>query len=245
MAIVESNGVSGKVCLTPECGWKPLSEFGPVRSKGKPVGDGYRSRCRRCMAARKRELRAADPERYRAKASEYVAKNREHIRELKRAHQRRNREKYRDAYTRFRVQHRELVNLRARQLRAHRLEHARAIGRASYARHREVRLAASKDYLRRNRSYATHLTNMRRARKKAADGTHTLQQWNALKLKYGSRCLACGRHEAEIRLTRDHVIPLVLGGSDSVDNLQPLCARCNSSKGTKVIDYRPKSRDSG
>lgn len=40
MAIVHQNGVAGKICANPECGWKPLSEFHPARLLGMPVGDG-------------------------------------------------------------------------------------------------------------------------------------------------------------------------------------------------------------
>ena len=30
MAIVYQNGIAGKICANPECGWKPLSEFSPA-----------------------------------------------------------------------------------------------------------------------------------------------------------------------------------------------------------------------
>lgn len=35
------------------------------------------------------------------------------------------------------------------------------------------------------------------------------------------------------------MVPLVLGGTDYIDNIQPLCKSDNSSKGTKIMDYRP------
>ncbi|MFA4928232.1 MAG: HNH endonuclease signature motif containing protein [Patulibacter sp.] len=47
----------------------------------------------------------------------------------------------------------------------------------------------------------------------------------------GGRCVACG---ATFDLQYDHVIPLALGGADSVENLQILCAPCNQEKGAAI-----------
>jgi 5-methylcytosine-specific restriction endonuclease McrA len=78
----------------------------------------------------------------------------------------------------------------------------------------------------------------RYARKKNAGGKITVKEWRALKEKYNYTCLCCRRREPEIKLTLDHVLPLVKGGRNIIDNAQPLCGSCNSSKGTKVVDYR-------
>lgn len=47
----------------------------------------------------------------------------------------------------------------------------------------------------------------------------------------GGRCVDCG---ASFDLQYDHVIPLALGGADTVENLQILCAPCNREKGAAI-----------
>jgi 5-methylcytosine-specific restriction endonuclease McrA len=74
------------------------------------------------------------------------------------------------------------------------------------------------------------------ARKIKNGGKITESQWVALCEKYNNTCLCCGRKD--VKLTLDHVVPLKVGGTNSIENAQPLCQSCNSSKGIKIIDYR-------
>jgi hypothetical protein len=53
--------------------------------------------------------------------------------------------------------------------------------------------------------------------------------------KYGKICLCCGSTK---RLSLDHIVPVHLNGKNTLENIQPLCKSCNSSKGTNIIDYR-------
>lgn len=69
-------------------------------------------------------------------------------------------------------------------------------------------------------------------------GTHTKEEWAALVSACGGVCVRCGQKSY---LMKDHVVPICRDGSDSIDNLQPLCARCNSRKGAGIVDFVPFS----
>jgi 5-methylcytosine-specific restriction endonuclease McrA len=68
----------------------------------------------------------------------------------------------------------------------------------------------------------------RRARIVGAEGQYTTQEWLDLKTDYGNRCIYCGRKVEQPEA--DHVVPLKLGGANSIDNIAPACESCNSSK---------------
>lgn len=91
----------------------------------------------------------------------------------------------------------------------------------------------------------------RRATILGAKGRYDYLQWRDLKKFYGNKCICCERNEKELRLeglelVPDHVISLAEGGSNSIENIQPLCHSrkrgstngCNNRKGKKCFDYR-------
>lgn len=70
-----------------------------------------------------------------------------------------------------------------------------------------------------------------RVRAGRAIKTHTYQQWLDLVAAYKSRCANCRR---KVRLTRDHIVPLIRCGHDGIENIQPLCHSCNARKGGQI-----------
>lgn len=78
-------------------------------------------------------------------------------------------------------------------------------------------------------------------RKRIADarakGTHTDRDWEIMQAICKYRCVMCGSDE--VRLTRDHVVPVFAGGCECIANMQPLCAGCNTSKWANEADLRP------
>ena len=90
-------------------------------------------------------------------------------------------------------------------------------------------------YCENHKERIAHLKARRYARERGAIGSHTLEEWEDLKKKYNYTCPMCGRREPEIKLTKDHIIPLSEGGTDYIWNIQPLCRSCNSKKGKKIF----------
>lgn len=81
-------------------------------------------------------------------------------------------------------------------------------------------------------------------------GTHTKEEWLAMKALYLDTRVRCLRDDMKVE--RDHIIPLFMGcGSDGIDNIQPLCAYCNVGKhGTRdwrvdFFERLKKSRERG
>jgi hypothetical protein len=58
------------------------------------------------------------------------------------------------------------------------------------------------------------------------------ENWQQILEKYHNRCPVCGRSEPEVRFQQDHKIPRLRGGSNDLNNWQPLCDECNNFKST-------------
>lgn len=79
------------------------------------------------------------------------------------------------------------------------------------------------------------MSELRRARKIGIDNHFSYNEWIQLLIKYNYKCLCCGTSND---LQPDHVIPLSCGGSNTIDNIQPLCGKCNRRKYTQKTDFR-------
>lgn len=62
--------------------------------------------------------------------------------------------------------------------------------------------------------------------------------WEALRKtvisNYGGVCVKCGNEANHV----DHILPKAIGGEDSLENLQLLCAKCNTTKGARLEGKR-------
>ena len=66
-------------------------------------------------------------------------------------------------------------------------------------------------------------------------GSFTRIEWEEIKKAHNYICSICKRAEPEIKLSIDHIIPIMRGGRHIKENIQPLCLPCNKHKGVKLL----------
>lgn len=225
------NGVEGKECSVCHA-WKPMDEY----YSRKDAKDGYRSNCKDCVSAWQKR-------RYRDNRDEILAKNA--------VYRERHREELREY---FRQRYRSDPAASNRQTRAYYRAHKEEVLNACKkyrANHREEHRAETRNYARRHRAECRE--RLRRWRKdnpdvnRAAKMRRRALEANApgaeyttgdmiagRKALYGDCCYLCGARATAV----DHVKPLSRGGSHYPCNLRPICANCNSRKGS-IWPYQP------
>ena len=76
--------------------------------------------------------------------------------------------------------------------------------------------------------------NIRKKQYRILPKAHTEEEWEAKKEQYNHRCFYCGKAS---KLTKDHVLPVSLGGTDEIDNIVPACWACNYKKRARRIEF--------
>jgi len=80
-------------------------------------------------------------------------------------------------------------------------------------------------------------TRSQRLSKAKKIGDHTRAEWDEMRNYFGI-CVKCEGRSGLKNIERDHIIPIYQGGSNGIENIQPMCAKCNAAKGAESIDYR-------
>lgn len=175
--------------------------------------------CKKCTRDRAEQWRRDNPERSRESDRRWRADNPERKRESDRNWRRKNRDKERE---------------RKRKWKRDNPKKARKWQLDNPEKYREI----VRNWERNNPEKISARYHRRRTRKTGAGGSYTAEEFKQLCNQYDNRCLGCGKKK---RLTADHVVPVIAGGSSDISNIQPLCNSCNSKKGAKTIDYRTKT----
>lgn len=116
-------------------------------------------------------------------------------------------------------------------------ERAAATRSAYYVANAEAVRLMQRRWCAANSERAAALKRLRRARVSGAEGWHTAEDIRRIRLVQKDRCAVC-RMALRGKGHVDHIIPIVLGGSNWPKNLQLLCAQCNMKKNRKhPIDF--------
>lgn len=197
-------------------------------SLNKQRRDGLMTRCRECRSAlyRKNRIHILEikrknypkhAEKRAAYNKKYAIENKDKIKKYKEITKER-RKTYNAIYFKKRYKEKGLELNEKQKLR--RLENL------------EVYKERERKFKRENKEKINAINAKRRSLKKGSSGKHTRDDVLDLFEKQGKKCPECkvsllnGYHV-------DHVIPLLLGGSNNKGNLQLLCPACNSKKGAK------------
>lgn len=199
--------------------------------------------CKACQARAQAQRRKENPE----YEKEYYIKNKTLIREKQTAYENNGGREKRHEYS---MSHREEQKARNEKWKSLHREEKLAYDRKYNEAHKdeaqeyrnrtkEQKKQYNKRYIQEHPEKISAKTQKRRARERSADGFFTEEEWKAVCVKYNYTCLRCGKTG---KMTPDHVVPLSKGGTSFIDNIQPLCRSCNSSKGDKIEDYRKDAK---
>lgn len=175
--------------------------------------------------ASKLKWRNANLEKANAALKRWTQENPEKVRKAKQAWKKRNAEHIRAVYYAWKSNNHERV-----------LAISRRSKHKSYRENPEPQRERSSAWKRENPEKVKAQAQKRLSLKHGCGGAFTGKEWLLLCEFYSHICLCC---KLVKNLTADHVVPLSKGGSNNIENIQPLCLSCNSHKATKTIDYRP------
>lgn len=104
-----------------------------------------------------------------------------------------------------------------------------------YEDNRDDRIAKAGAYQRENVEAARERNRRDAVRRGSAEGSHTKGEKGAMLVEQDNKCACCG-YDLSLGKHIDHIMPISLGGSNYIENLQWLCQACNSIKSNRHPD---------
>jgi hypothetical protein len=222
---------------------KKLSKF---YFTGKNCANGHLNKrsaktgkCATCDIEHSKKYREKNPEKVKKSLKEYYEKNKDFCILLQKNRYLNNKEKI-DAYKKeYDEKNKDLIKEKKKKYAEKNKERFKVLNQEWYLKNKDKKKNTDLSWRNRNKERVKenriNAKRRRRARQKSSEGTFTKKQCNELLIKQNNKCVYCNsdiksKHEA------DHIMPISLGGSNDIKNIQMLCCKCNRSKGAKTHD---------
>lgn len=127
---------------------------------------------------------------------------------------------------------REYVIARVRAYAKENQEKIRATKGVYYSKHSVEIRSKVKEYREKNKEKVRDWKAAGRKRDRIAIGSHDYLQLKELRQKQKNKCSICKKPFGK-KYHKDHIVPLFLGGTNYIENIQYLCALCNTQKNKK------------
>lgn len=95
----------------------------------------------------------------------------------------------------------------------------------------------AKEYREKNKILLLISRSNQKSKQKGYYGVISMKEWEFVLLMTRYMCIACEDNTAD---SIDHVLPLSRGGTNTVNNIQPMCLKCNLKKGARHVDFRSR-----
>lgn len=172
-----------------------------------------------------------------AKKKEYQANNKEKKRAADKAYYEANKDKRREYNAKYRAENAERILAQKRAYHFSKREFHVQKSRDYYRAHFDVLSERKRKYNDKNKEMVRQWSRNSKARRKGAEGKHTKDDVQRIFDRQKCKCANClcdvsgGYHV-------DHIMPIILGGTNWPENLQILCPTCNLRKNAKdPIDW--------
>ena len=203
---------------------KPRSEFHVQKASA----DGLHRWCKSCV----KEWRKSRPEASREADARYRERHPEESKEKSNKWKRKNREKCQADYAKWCAANPEKRKALSAKWYAENRERSAKKCLDWRLANPERTLANARDWAKANPERRRTYEHNREA-KKAASGKLSPGIVAELFARQNGRCIFCQVDLTTVTQHLDHIMPLALDGPNTDDNVQLLCARCNTRKGAK------------